>query len=107
MVSPGCAASIASCRFPPAGTEIVLPPLEGGGGAGGGVGVGVLPPATATDARLTPPVSNSSVITCCPAPSVPGTLIVAHVCHPPVAGTATVVQTLLAALRPRCMVPPP
>src|SRR5689334_13866833 len=62
---------------------------------------------TFTQSRLYPPVSDNSVICCVPAPSVAVNETVVHDCHPPVAGTATVVHTLLFVLKPTCMLPPP
>ncbi len=54
-----------------------------------------------------PPVSKNSVICCVPAPSVTGTETTVQFCHPPVAGTPTVVQTLLALLNPTWNDAPP
>src|SRR5207244_4497580 len=100
IVSPACAASIASCRLPPAGTVTVGPPPDGGGGGGG---VGVEPLDTVTDFRLTPPLSNRSVITCGPAPSATGTLTFAQVCQPPVAGIATAADAPLGPSNATCI----
>jgi hypothetical protein len=51
-------------------------------------------------------VSNRIVICCVPAPSDTGTLTVVQDCQPPVAGTCTVFQTLLAVLNPMWSEPP-
>src|SRR5580765_6449111 len=88
--------------------SVVPPPVAGGGGGGGGSTETTPPPlATVMEFRLNPLVSANSVICCTPAPSVTLTDTVVQFCHPPVAGIDTGAQTLLAALKPTCMAPPP
>ena len=55
---------------------------------------------TDIDPTLNPALSNDKVICCRPAPSATGTLTVVQFCHPPVAGIATAIHTLLAVLKP-------
>src|SRR5438067_394440 len=79
----------------------------GRGPEGFGGGAALDPATTLIEVTLKPAVSKSSVICCRPAPSVTGTPTVVQFCHPPVAGIATDVQTLFAALKPTCSEPPP
>ncbi len=83
-------------------------PWNGNGfGPGGGGGAGALGATSVIDRMLKPPASNPSVMTCWPAPSVTGTLIVVHVCQPPVFGMPIGVHTFAGPLNPRCSAPPP
>src|SRR5215813_14319873 len=68
-----------------------------------------VPPLDVTFAerRFMAPLSKRTVICWMPAPSVTGTEIVCQFCQPPVGGIDTVVQTLLAVLKPRCSDAPP
>src|SRR5436305_1585849 len=84
-----------------------LPLPDGDGGGGGGGGGATEPVTTVTESRLNPPLSNASVITCVPAPSVTGRVTVVQVCHDPVFGMLIVDQTLLGPLKPTCIEPPP
>src|SRR5204863_535937 len=75
IVSPGFAALSAACTSPPLATLIVFGPT--------GTGIAV------TLATLKPPLSNTSFISCLPAPSVAVNETVVQFCQPPVFGIAT------------------
>src|SRR5580765_4536102 len=82
-------------------------PVVLGGGALGTVVVDEPPAAMVAESKLKPPVSDSTVICCVPAPSVAVNETVVQFCQPPVDGTVTACQTLLDVLKPTWTRPPP
>jgi hypothetical protein len=91
-------------------TGSTVPPPLGGGGGGGGLADDEEPDDEAPTVKSSifiPPVSKYNVSCCVPAPSVTGTETTVQFCHPPVAGTPTLFQTLLAPLNPTWNDAPP
>src|SRR5262249_13991677 len=86
-------------------TGRIVPPPPDGGGGGGAPDEPVAP--TVKSSMFIPPVSKYNVICCLPAPRVPGVDTTVQFCQPPVAGTPTVVQTLLLVLNPTWNEAPP